>query len=111
MNELATKALFGILRQTLTPVVLWLNSRDILTSDETTQVLLAAATFAIANSTSIWSKVKLLRQRNTALATPSVSTPATLKAAIADGYAAPASVAPYQVPTISTPDLTSTKGL
>lgn len=100
MHELLLKATFGLLRLFAAPLMIWLNENDILTSDETLQLLLIVATFALAAIGTIWNKVVALRERNTAAALPNPITPSNVRALVKAGAGAPAATPGDSVPPV-----------
>lgn len=98
MNELYVKLIVGFIRHAATPVILWMNERDILTSDESMQLILALGTFGVAYAGSWINKLNLLRERNTAMAMPNVATPTEVKAVVSSGTGASAMAPQDQVP-------------
>lgn len=105
MNELYLKLIVGFLRHAATPVTLWLNERDILTENESLQLIAAIGVFALAYVGSWFNKLNLLRERNTALAVPETKTPDQVKAMVSAGTGAPAVTPSTVVPVLSTGDV------
>ena len=73
------KLMTGLIRLALTPVIVWLNNHDIITTDEGVQLVLDVAAFAAVVLSMVWARVKDQRSIHTALAMPSWSTVNDLK--------------------------------
>lgn len=100
MNELYQKWGVGFLRHLLTPAIMWMADRNILSADESVQLIAIFVAFVIAYGGSMVTSMNLLRQRNTAAAMPTQTTPAEVKAMVKSGAAAPATAKQDEVPQI-----------
>lgn len=97
--DFVIKVLFGLLRTALTPVVIWLNDRGIVTTDETLQTLLVVISLVVSLGWSWANKWLAERKLNTTIAlanqltgskVPNL-TASDIEAVIRRGDAAPAS--------------------
>lgn len=106
--DFVIKVIFGLVRTALTPIVIWLNEHDIVTSDETTSALLVVVSLAVSLGWSWVSKWLSERKLNTTIAVanqltgPRVTniTAADIDDVIKRGDAAPATTPRGAVPRL-----------
>jgi hypothetical protein len=103
MNELIVKTVFGLLRHSLAPLILWMNANDILTESEILEMIMALAAVVVAVGLSFLNKKRMLVERNTAAAMPR-STVAEVKAAVSSGTGAGATARADAIPIRGTGD-------
>src|SRR6188768_2279860 len=101
MNDLLLKMLTGVLRVVLIPVTRWLVDHDILTSDETLELMAEIASGVLTSGWAAWAWYKSKQREQTALALAPGSTPNDITDTIAAGMAAPAASAPDVAPRLS----------
>lgn len=90
MSELIRKVLTGVLRVIMAPILTWLISQNIISSDESVKLIAEIFAYLIPISWSVWAWIKAQREKHTALAMPKNSTPKELKDQMATGRTAAA---------------------
>lgn len=90
MSDLMVKVLTGVLRVVMAPILTWLISKNIISSDESVKLVAEVFAYLVPSAWTVLAWIRQHRTQMTALAMPKGSTPADLLAQMATGYTAPA---------------------